>query len=124
MLQVAPRSVETDTPARPAFGFGRHQVLGRAVESEVVDHCPDHDAAPHEVADGVAHVLVVPAETVHPADHERVASAQLIVEPAALGALGQPGAQTGHAVVSDHLVDVEGCCPRLGGLVLDGLLGC
>ena len=39
-------------------------------------------AAPHELPDGVAHVRVVAAQAIHPADHERVAGPEQIKEPA------------------------------------------
>jgi hypothetical protein len=64
-------------------------ILGCPVEGEIVDHGADHHAAAHEVADGVANVFVVPAEPIDPTDHEGVSSAQLVVETAAFGALGQ-----------------------------------
>jgi hypothetical protein len=75
------------------------------------------------VADGVAYVLVVPAEPIDPSDNEGVSSAQPVVETATLRALGEPGAQTGDAVVRDDLVDDEASRARMGELVLDGLLG-
>jgi hypothetical protein len=81
-----------------------------AVEHEPIDHGADHHAAPHEVADRVAHVLVVPPEPIDPTDHQGVASAQLVVQAATLGTLGQPGAEARHAVVGDHLVDGEARC--------------
>jgi len=37
--------------------------------------------------DRVAHVLIVPGETVKPANHKRVAGAQLVVQAATFGAL-------------------------------------
>jgi hypothetical protein len=73
------------------------------------------------VADGVAYVLVVPAEPIDPSDNEGVSSAQPVVETATLRALGEPGAQTGDAVVRDDLVDDEASRARMGELVLDGL---
>jgi hypothetical protein len=58
-----------------------HGVLGRSIEGEVVDHRAYHRAAVHEVADGVAHVLVFPAEPVHLMDDQGVASAELLEPP-------------------------------------------
>jgi hypothetical protein len=37
---------------------------------EIIDHGPDHDAAPHELADHVAHVLIIPAKPIDPAHYE------------------------------------------------------
>jgi hypothetical protein len=76
------------------------------------------------VADGVADIFVVAAQPIDPPDHERIASPELVVEPAAFGALGEPSAQSGDAVVRDHLVNAEARRLGMGELVVDGLLGC
>jgi hypothetical protein len=38
-----------------------HRITGRAIEGEVVDDGADHHASPHELADGVSYILVIPA---------------------------------------------------------------
>ena len=63
-----------------------HRVFGRAVEGEVVDHRSDHHAPPHELADGVAHVLIISPEAINPTDHKDVTGPQLIEQAATLGA--------------------------------------
>jgi hypothetical protein len=40
-----------------------HRILGRPVEGDAVDHRADDDAASHKLANGVADVLVVPAQS-------------------------------------------------------------
>jgi len=52
-----------------------HGVLGRAIEAHIVDDSADHHAATEELADGVAHIAVVPAEPIQPTHDERVARA-------------------------------------------------
>jgi hypothetical protein len=42
------------------------------------------DAPPHELADGLADVFVVPAEAINPANNERVAGAEQIEQAAPL----------------------------------------
>jgi hypothetical protein len=59
------------------------------------------------VADGVAHLRVIATETVDPADHQRVATPQFVVQPATFGAFGKVCAQPGDAVVGYDLVDEE-----------------
>ena len=49
----------------------------------------DDDAAPHELADGLADVLVVPAEAVNPANDERVAVAEQVEQAAPLRSLAR-----------------------------------
>lgn len=49
-----------------------NRVIGRAVEREVVDDAPDYDAAAHELADGVANVVLVATHTVNPAHDQHV----------------------------------------------------
>src|SRR5580700_1027715 len=41
-----------------------HRIFGGAIEREVVDDGPDHNAAPHELPDGVANILIVSAEAI------------------------------------------------------------
>jgi len=80
-------------------------------------------AAAHELADGVAHVRVVPAEPIDPAHDERVAGPEEIEQPSTLRALGEARAETGNAVVRDHVIDLEPRRLRLGPLMLERLLG-
>jgi hypothetical protein len=42
------------------------------VEGDAFDYRADDDCPPHELADGLANVLVVPAEAVNPTNDERV----------------------------------------------------
>jgi len=51
-------------------------VLGGAVESEAVYYRLDHHIMPHELADIVADVLIIPSQAIHPADHKRVSLTQ------------------------------------------------
>jgi hypothetical protein len=57
-----------------------HGVLGRAVKRDAVDDGADDDAPPHELANGVAEVLVVAAKAVKPANDERVARPEEVDE--------------------------------------------
>jgi hypothetical protein len=100
-----------------------HGVLSRAVERDAVDHRADDGAPPHELTNGLADVLVVPAEAVNPANNERVAAAEQVEQPAALGSFAELGADSGYATVRDDLVELEACLLGLGSLVFDGLLG-
>ena len=68
-----------------------HRVLGGPVEGHAVDDGADDDAAPHELADGVAHILIVAAKAVHPAHYQRVACPQHVIEPFALSPFRQFG---------------------------------
>jgi hypothetical protein len=49
---------------------------------------------PHELSDGIAHVLVTPAKAVHPTDHKHVASPQLVKQAATFGALDKATVET------------------------------
>jgi hypothetical protein len=64
-----------------------HRITGRAIEGEVVDHRADDHASPHELADGVTHILVISAKAINPTDHKHIARPQLVEEPATLGTL-------------------------------------
>src|SRR5258707_2850030 len=101
-----------------------HRVSGRSIEGEVVDHRADNDASPHELADGVAYVLIIAAQAINPTDHEHIAGPQLVEEAATLGALDKAAVETGHPVVGDHFVDGEARGLGVTELVLDGLLCC
>src|SRR5262249_24473801 len=52
-----------------------HRVLGGTVERDAVDHRADDNAAPYELADRVADVLVVSAKSIDPPHDQRVAAA-------------------------------------------------
>src|SRR5215475_7751017 len=67
-----------------------HRVCGAAVECHPVDDRLDDDSAAHELADRVHHVRVVTPQAVNPANDERVACAQHVEKPLALGALREP----------------------------------
>ena len=71
-----------------------HRVFGRTIEGEVVDHRPDHHASPHELADGVAHILVVPAKAIDPTDDKHVTGPQLVEQAATLGTLDKATVET------------------------------
>src|SRR5712671_2844148 len=71
-----------------------HRVSGRAIEGEVVDHRADHHASPHELADGVAYVLIIAAEAINPTDHKHVTGPQLVEQAATLGALNKATMET------------------------------
>ena len=60
---------------------------GRPVKGNPVDHRSDHNTALHELADGLANVLIVPAETINPADDQRVARPQQVEEAPSLDPL-------------------------------------
>src|SRR5215468_2079753 len=64
-----------------------HRITGRSIEREVVDHRADHHASPHELADGVTHILVVPAKAIDPTDHKHITGPQLVEEAATFRAL-------------------------------------
>jgi len=99
-----------------------HGVSGGAIEGEVVDHGPNHYTSPHELTDGVAHVLIIAAEAINPTDHKHITGPQLVEQAATLGALDKASVEARHAVVSNYLVDDEACRFRVGELVFDGLL--
>jgi hypothetical protein len=99
-----------------------HPVFSGPVERDAVDHRADDDAASHELANGVADVLVVPAKAIHPANDKGVASAEQVEQAAALGALGELGADAGDPFVPNDLIQLEAGLLGLGALVLDGLL--
>jgi hypothetical protein len=75
-----------------------------------------------ELADGVAHVLVIAAEAVNPAHYEGIAGPEFVEEAATFRAFDQPRGDPRYPVVSEHLVDGEACGLGLGKLVLNGLL--
>jgi hypothetical protein len=58
--------------------------LRSAVEREVFYDRADCDAAAHELADGVAHVLIDTSGAIDPANHQDVTSPKLVKEPSAL----------------------------------------
>jgi hypothetical protein len=58
--------------------------LRSAVEREVIYDRADCDAAAHELADGVAHVLIDTSGAIDPANHQDVTSPKLVKEPSAL----------------------------------------
>src|SRR6266403_477372 len=63
-----------------------HRVFGRPVEREIVDHRSDHHATPHELADCVAHILVIASEAINPTNHKHITSPQLVEQATTLGA--------------------------------------
>ena len=95
-----------------------HSVLRRAVERDAVDHRADDHATSHELADRVADVLVVPAKAIHPANDQCVAISEQVEQTAALGSLGELGANAGDALVPDDLIKLEASLLGLGSLVL------
>jgi len=84
-----------------------HRVLGGPVERHGVDDGADHNAAPHELPDGISHVGVVAAETIDPAHHKGVPSPELVEQAAALLPINEPGGDAGHTVIGDDVVDLE-----------------
>ncbi len=80
-----------------------YRVSGRAIEGEVVDHRADRDATTHELPNGVAHILVIPAEPIDP------------TSPAlSLSNKQRPsGRSTRRLWRPDHFVDGEAHGPRV-----------
>ena len=68
--------------------------------------------------DGVAHVPVVTAKPVDPANDERVARTQDVEESATFRPIRQARADAGHSMIRDHAVELEACRLRLSALVL------
>jgi hypothetical protein len=62
-----------------------HRVVGCTIEVETIDHRPHDDAAPHELANVVANILIVSTKAVHPSDRERIACPQYVENPLAVG---------------------------------------
>src|SRR5262249_51940028 len=71
-----------------------HGVSGRAIEGEVINHCADHHATPHELADGVAHVLIISAKPINPTHDKHITGPQLVEQAATLGALDKATVET------------------------------
>jgi hypothetical protein len=82
-----------------------HGVGGCAIKGETVDHGADHDAAAHERADHVHHVLIVAPEPVDLADHERVARPEQIEQPATFWTIPKTRLDTRHAVIGHNGID-------------------
>jgi hypothetical protein len=76
-----------------------HGVLGGSVKSDAVDYRSNHDPALHELANGLANVLVIATKAINPAHDERIALAEEIEEPAALRSLGKLGGDAEDAFV-------------------------
>lgn len=72
---------------------------------------------------GLAHVLVVASEPVHPADQQSVAEREEIEEPAALRPFGQLRGEAADAVVDDDPINPEPLLLGLSPLVVGALLG-
>jgi hypothetical protein len=72
--------------------------------------------------DGVAHVLIIPAEAINPANHKHVTGSQLVEETATLGALDEAAVEAGHPVVGDYFVDGEARGLGLSKPMVNGLL--
>jgi hypothetical protein len=64
--------------------------MRRRSRSAISGDRADHNAAPHEVADGIADILVIPAEPVDPAYNERLSRAEFVEQSAAFWTLGDP----------------------------------
>jgi hypothetical protein len=99
-----------------------HGLLGGSVKRNAVDHRSDHDAPLHELANGLANVLVVAAKAINPANHQRVARPQYVEQPPSLWSLRKLRADPGDPFVPYDLVEPEAGFLGLGALVLDGLL--
>jgi hypothetical protein len=80
----------------------------------------DDDASPHELANGLADVFVIPAEAVNPAHEEWVAVAKQVEQAVPLRSLAPLGAQAGHSTVRDDSIKLEARLLGLGQLVFDG----
>jgi hypothetical protein len=50
-----------------------HGVFGGPIEGEVVDHRADHHAAPRELTDVVAHILIIATKAIYPTNDKGVA---------------------------------------------------
>ena len=98
-----------------------HGVLGRAVEGDPIDHGADDDAAPHEHTDGLADVLVIPAEAINPANDEGVAATEQVEQSAPLRSFAELRAHAGYSSVRYDLVELETRLLGLGPLVFEGL---
>ena len=81
------------------------------------------DALPQELPDRVGHILIIPAETVHPPDDEDIAFAQKVMKPAPFRSLGKRRCRAGDAIVGDHLVDLEPGLLCLRALMVELLFG-
>ena len=78
---------------------------------------------PHERADGVAHVCVVAAQPVDPADHERVAGPEQIEEPVTFWTIHEARMDARYALVGNDHIDPEAGCFGLFALMGDRLIG-
>ena len=81
-----------------------------------------HDAAAHQLPDGVGHVGIVAAEPVDPPDHEHVTAPEHVEQAPALRPVDEPGADAAHTLIRDHGVDREARGLGLGALVGGGLV--
>jgi hypothetical protein len=87
-LNCSPRLLARITSENRGLSRGRlHGVFRCAIEDEVVDDVADDDVAAHELADGIAKVLVISAEPFHPREHENVASTKAISPSPRVGRL-------------------------------------
>ena len=103
-LRLRGRSHERYQCVPHRFGDG---VRCGAVERHCVDDGADDDTTSHELADGVANVVIVAAESVDPPHNERVTGPELVEQPTPFRALDEAGCDAADAVVRDYLVDDE-----------------
>jgi hypothetical protein len=97
------RGHETDQRITDCPSYG---VLGGTVKGEVVDHRADDDAAPHELSDGVAYILVIPAKAIDPTDYKHVTGPELVERRRPSGRSTRR-VEAGHAVVGHDFIDGE-----------------